>query len=132
MKLGSWTDHGSVIQSTPEKPFNAIDPNLFVQGDDVYLNFGSYWQDLFQVKMTSNGMKPTSDPKNIAYDPAGNHREEGSYLYRWNGYYYLFYSWGVAGHYDEEMPPKGQEYRVKVCRSSSASGPFVSVPPHPR
>lgn len=131
MKLGSWTDHGSVgVESNPDKAYNAIDPNLFEDGGHLLLTFGSYWQDLFQVQMSDNGTEPISEPHQVAYEPAGNHHIEGSFLYRHGPFYYLFYSWGIGGHYDEKMPPPGQEYRIKVCRSLSPSYGFVSAPPH--
>ena len=130
MKSGSWTDHGAVIQSTPDDEYNAIDPNLFEDDGDLLLTFGSYWHNLFQVHLNYNATEPISDPRNVAYEPAGNHRIEGSYLYKYGPFYYLFYSWGVAGHYDTKMPAPGQEYRIKVCRSRFPSWGFVSAPFH--
>ncbi|KAK6353466.1 hypothetical protein TWF696_005430 [Orbilia brochopaga] len=49
---GTWTDHGSVgVSSTTGSPYNAIDPNLIQVGSSYYLNFGSFWGDIYQVKM---------------------------------------------------------------------------------
>lgn len=128
MKLGSWTDHGSIgLQSDPSKPYNAIDANLFVEGDKIRMNWGSYWQNIFQADMNADGTKLTSSPKQIAYEPPAPHRMEGAYLYRWNGEYFLFLSIGFAGHYDDKRPPQGEEYRIRVCKSSSPNGGFVSL-----
>ena len=128
MNQGTWTDHGSVgVQSNPNKPYNAIDGNLFVDEDGVRLNFGSYWHNIFQVRMNGAGTKATSNPTQIAYEPAGNHKMEGSYMYKHGGNYFLFYSLGVAGNYDANRPPAGEEYRIKVCKSSSPTGGFVST-----
>lgn len=129
MKLGSWTDHGSIgVESNPSMPYNAIDANIFDEHGRLHMTFGSYWHNIFQVEMNNKGTKATSSPKQIAYEPAGNHKMEGAYLYMHNKDYYLFYSVGFAGHYDDKLPPKGQEYRIKVCRSSSPNGGFVSAP----
>lgn len=128
MKLGSWEDHGSIgLESDPSKPYNAIDANLFEEGGSILMNFGSYWHNIFQTTMNDEGTKITSDPHNIAYEPEDNHRVEGGYLYQHGLFYYLFFSHGIAGHYAENRPPKGEEYKIKVCRSLLPTGHFVSA-----
>lgn len=127
MDEGSWTDHGSTgISSTSSKAYNAIDANLFNDDGTYYMNFGSFWQDLFQAPMNSAATKAASSSYNIAYDPAGNHAIEGVYLYKYGSYYYLFFSSGACCGYDTSRPAIGEEYKIKVCRSSSPTGDFVS------
>jgi arabinan endo-1,5-alpha-L-arabinosidase len=128
MKLGSWTDHGSIgVESDPSKPYNAIDANLFLDAWRMLLNFGSYWHNIFQVEMNDEATMATSEPQNIAYEPKGIHRVEGPYMFKHGQFYYLFYSQGIAGHYAEDRPAEGEEYRIKVCRSMVPTGGFVSA-----
>ena len=129
MEEGSWTDKGSTgISSSPSKAYNAIDANLFNDDGTYYMNFGSFWQDLFQAPMDSAASKTASSSYNIAYDPAGEHAIEGAYLYKYGSYYYLFFSSGKCCGYDTSRPATGEEYKIKVCRSSSPTGDFVSGP----
>ena len=53
MEVGSWTDHsGSVgITSDGADTYNAIDPNLIQVGSTYYMNFGSFWGDIYQTVM---------------------------------------------------------------------------------
>ena len=128
MEVGSWTDHGSVgVSSTSSKPYNAIDPNLIDASGTYYLNFGSFWDDIYQVEMDST---PTSKGSNsayqIAYNSTGSHAEEGSYMFYYSGYYYLLISSGICCGYETTLPSPGTEYRIIMCRSTSATGSFVS------
>ncbi|KAJ5730452.1 uncharacterized protein N7483_004960 [Penicillium malachiteum] len=128
MDLGSWTDHGSVgIQSSSAKIYNAIDPSLIEVDGTYYMQFGSFWDDIYQVKMNSAATAASGSSYNIAYYPDGTHPEEGSYMYAYGDYYYLFYSWGICCSYDTDLPASGQEYHIKVCRSTSATGDFVDA-----
>jgi arabinan endo-1,5-alpha-L-arabinosidase len=128
MEPGSWTDHGSVGVASGSKPYNAIDPNLFQDGGTNYLNFGSFWQDLYQVTMNSAATSASSSAHNLAYDPSGTHAEEGSFMYKVGSYYYLFWSAGICCGYTTSKPAAGQEYHIKVCRSTSPTSGFVSLP----
>lgn len=126
MEPGSWTDHGSTgVESSTGKPYNAIDGNLFNDGATYYMNFGSFWHDIYQVPMNSAATGTAGSSYNIAYEPSGDHAVEGSYLYKYGNYYYLFYSAGICCGYASSMPADGEEYKIKVCRSTSATGGFV-------
>lgn len=46
-------------------------------------------------------------------------------MVKYGNYYYLFFSWGSCCGYDKTRPAAGKEYKIKVCRSSSATGGFV-------
>lgn len=129
MDEGSWTDHGATgISSSSSKSYNAIDANLFNDDGTYYLTFGSFWQDIFQAPLNSAATKAASSSYNIAFDPNGDHSVEGAYLYKSGDYYYLFYSAGACCGYDTSRPATGDEYKIKVCRSSSATGDFVCGP----
>ncbi|KAJ5884740.1 hypothetical protein N7495_009250 [Penicillium taxi] len=126
MELDSWTDHGSIgVQSSSSKDYNAIDPNVIVVDSTGYLNFGSFWGDIFQVELKSSAKKATGTSYNIAFDSSGTHAVEGSYMYQDGDYYYLFYSAGTCCNYDTDLPSSGSEYKIKVCRSKSFTGNFV-------
>ena len=48
-------------------------------------------------------------------------------MVKYGSYYYLFYSVGKCCGYDASRPPAGAEYKIKVCRSGTATGGFVST-----
>ncbi|ROV93669.1 hypothetical protein VPNG_08873 [Cytospora leucostoma] len=126
LEYGSWTDHGSTgIVSSSGKKYNAIDPNLIEADSTYYMNFGSFWNDIFQVEMENPKKSAGGSSYNIAYNASGTHALEGSYVYYRSPYYYLFFSSGICCNYDTDKPAQGQEYHIAVCRSSSVSGPYV-------
>ncbi|OKP11114.1 hypothetical protein PENSUB_3484 [Penicillium subrubescens] len=121
MDLSSWTDHGSIgIQSSSSKPYNAIDGNLFDDGGKYYMNFGSFWHDIYQAPMNSAATTVSSSAHNIAYNPSGAHAVEGSFMYKHDGYYYLFYSAGICCGYDKSRPASEQEYKIKLDKNGVA------------
>ncbi|KAK3678251.1 hypothetical protein LTR78_001546 [Recurvomyces mirabilis] len=131
---GSWTDHGAILSSSPTAAYplntsNAIDAALFVdpKTDIPYLNYGSFWSDIFQVQLSSNLMKANlKTAVGLSFDPVGTQAEEGSYMSYSGGYYYLWYSHGICCGYDPSaLPAKGTEYSIRVGRSKAATGPFV-------
>ena len=126
MEAGSWTDHGSTgVSSSSSKPYNAIDGNLIQADSSYYLNFGSFWGDIYQVPMNSAGTAASGSSYQIAYNSSGSHAVEGSFMYYRSGYYYLFFSSGICCGYDTSKPATGAEYVIHVCRSTSVSGSFV-------
>lgn len=46
-------------------------------------------------------------------------------MYYRSGYYYLFWSEGICCGYDTSKPATGAEYKIRVCRSTSATGGFT-------
>lgn len=129
MEYGSWTDHGSTgIGSTTGSAYNSIDPNLILVGSSYIMNFGSFWGDIYQVPMSTALLHGTASSYNIAYNASGSHAEEGSFMFYYSGtgYYYLLISSGICCGYDTSRPAVGTEYRIIMCRSTSATGGFVS------
>ena len=125
---GPWQDHGSTgIESATGDNFNAIDANLLDTGSGMLMTFGSFWSDIFQSPMSNPPLSISASftPKNIALDPVAPQPEEGAFLYHHWDFFYLFYSHGICCGYDSSRPAPGAEYKIKVCRSSSATGPFV-------
>ena len=130
LDLGTWTDHGSTgLLSQPGEGYNAIDPCLILLPDGTYqLVFGSQWQQIYYVDMQTSLLQIGNDIQGpISH---GSHLEEGSYLYFYNDYYYLFVSAGnCCGFSESHHPTDGTEYHVTVCRSNSATTGFVSTFP---
>ncbi|KAH9213431.1 putative arabinan endo-1,5-alpha-L-arabinosidase A [Leptodontidium sp. 2 PMI_412] len=124
---GSWTDKGSVgVTSSSAKSYNAIDANLIAVGSSYYLNFGSFWHDIYQVQLNAAATKGGGAAAyNIEYDSTGGSPCEGSYMFYYSGYYYLTWSRGVCCGYDKTKPAAGAEYKIMMCRSTSATGSFV-------
>ncbi|KAM0131533.1 hypothetical protein ACHAP3_006894 [Botrytis cinerea] len=127
MEVGSWTDHGATgVASSAGKLYNAIDPNLILVGSTYYLNFGSFWDDIYQVAMASTPTKAGGSASyNLAYNSTGTHSEEGSYMFYYSGYYYLLISSGICCGYDTSKPAQGAEYKIIMGRSTTATGNFV-------
>ncbi|KXG46647.1 Glycoside hydrolase, family 43 [Penicillium griseofulvum] len=126
MEFGSWTDRGRTgIASSSASAYNAIDGNLFKADGTYYMNFGSFWHDIYQAPMRSDATKVASSSHNLAYDPSGTHAVEGPYMYQYGSYYYLFFSAGICCGYDTSRPASGAEYKIKVCRSTSPTSGFV-------
>ncbi|MCX2680468.1 arabinan endo-1,5-alpha-L-arabinosidase [Galbibacter sp. EGI 63066] len=127
-----WEDHGIVIQSVPNRDlWNAIDPNLiFDEEDTPWLAFGSFWDGLKMVKLTSD-LKSVAEPQEwhtIARrerdfelddkDP-GNAALEAPFIFKKDGYYYQFLSWDLCCRREKST------YKVVVGRSETATGPYV-------
>lgn len=129
MEYGSWTDHGSTgISSSSGSDYNAIDPALIDVDGSYYMNFGSFYGDIFTVPMNSAGTAASGTPVNLAYNSSSSTAAvEGSFMYYRAPYYYLFFSSGACCGYDTSKPAAGEEYAVHVCRSESATGSFVDA-----
>ncbi|MCJ1370831.1 hypothetical protein MMC20_002044 [Loxospora ochrophaea] len=126
LDAGTWTDLGATgVQSSLGSAYNAIDPNLIQVGTSSYLTFGSFWDDIYQVKMSSNAETSSGSAYNLEYNSTGTHPSEGSYMFAYDNYYYLFWSSGICCNYNTAKPATGSEYKIMVCRSSSPTGSFV-------
>lgn len=129
LDANTWTDRGATgIASSAGKPYNAIDGNLIYDGSKYLMSFGSFWHDLYQVQMKNPPLKTADGATsvNIAYKPEGEHAQEAAFVYRHGSYFYLFFSVGKCCGYDRSRPATGQEYKIQVCRSTSATGGYVS------
>ncbi|KZM23277.1 Arabinan endo-1,5-alpha-L-arabinosidase [Ascochyta rabiei] len=129
MDVGSWTDLGSTgVESVAGSKFNAIDGNLQSANGKLYMNFGSFWSDLFQIEMTATPTKvakAVTAATQVALVPTSPQAQEAAFGYQYGNYYYLFFSVGSCCGFDTSRPAAGKEYKIQVCRSSSVSGPFV-------
>ena len=135
LQPGSWTDHGEIFSSGPNKSYplnvtNAIDANLFIdpKSKKPYMNYGSFWSDLYQFEMTPDLMdvKPETAVQ-LSFDPTPPQAEEGVYMNYHGGWYYLWFSHGSCCGYNAGLPAPGEEYSIRVGRSRSPRGPFVDM-----
>lgn len=127
MDVGTWTDVGATgIRSDGTKAYNAIDSNLFKDGNTWRMYFGSFWKGLFTVPMKSTPTSVASGAgsSNVIYEPVTT-AVEAPYMFKHGNYYYMFFSKGKCCGFDKDRPAAGQEYKIMVCRSSSATGGFV-------
>lgn len=121
-----WVDQGEVLESNRGDDFNAIDPNILIDGNgSVWLTYGSYWSGIKQRAIDpATGMLLASNPTryNLATRPgvAGD-PIEGASLVRHGGYYYLF----VSIDYCCNENVATDNYKEAVGRSTSPHGPFV-------
>lgn len=127
-----WIDQGVVIQSVPGRDlWNAIDPNLSLdENGQPWLVFGSFWSGMKLVKMDSSLTK-IAEPqewytvakreRSFKTDDssAGEAAIEAPFIFKKNGYYYLFVSYDVCCRGVEST------YKIMVGRAKDIKGPYV-------
>jgi len=128
LDVGTWQDLGSIgLDSDPTKPYNSIDGNFLIDSNGTaLLSFGSWWKGLHQVQLDGEhtSVKQDSQAVQLGFDP-NDPATEGGYMFNNGDFYYLFYSRGKCCGYDKDRPAAGEEYRILVCRSTTATGGFV-------
>jgi arabinan endo-1,5-alpha-L-arabinosidase len=127
-----WEDQGMVLQSIPGRDlWNAIDPNVVVDDKGTaWMSFGSFWSGLKLVKLDASHTK-LAEPqewKTIAArgrpaftpdDSGGPAEIEAPFIFKKNGYYYLFASWGLCCQKEKST------YHVVVGRARDVTGPYL-------
>lgn len=118
---GEWTDHGPVICTEGDEPYNAIDADVSFDAEGKpYLAFGSFWDGIMAFELDADGARVGTELTRLAWA-----REiEAPVLFHRCGYYYLFVSWGLC------CPGQNRRvdqlsYRVAVGRSENVLGPYV-------
>ena len=142
-----WKDEGCIIASRGARDnWNAIDPNFVIDDNDTpWLVFGSFWDGIQLVKLNNTmhvakGEKPRTIARRFAFNTrevpeseggpkkllpgnyslnAGQNAIEAPFIFKHNGYYYLFVSWDYCC-----MGAKSS-YRVVVGRSRNIEGPYL-------
>ncbi|HAH25770.1 MAG TPA: arabinan endo-1,5-alpha-L-arabinosidase [Prolixibacteraceae bacterium] len=136
-----WVDHGKVIQSIPGKTnWNAIDPNLALDSDGTpYLVFGSFWDGIKLVKLSSDAKSVAEDinriptiasrksdpnaanPPSVDNNPvdAGGNAIEAPFIFRKGKFYYLFAS------IDYCCKGVNSSYKMIVGRAKKVTGPYI-------
>ncbi|HET9502384.1 MAG TPA: arabinan endo-1,5-alpha-L-arabinosidase [Hymenobacter sp.] len=126
-----WVDHGAVIESVPGRDmWNAIDPNL-VRDDQgtPWLTFGSFWNGikLVQLRPDLTGPAEPQQWRTLARRPhaapadslPGEEAIEGPFIFRRNGFYYLFVS------FDYCCRGPQSTYKMMVGRARTVTGPYL-------
>ncbi|QJR81266.1 arabinan endo-1,5-alpha-L-arabinosidase [Alteromonas pelagimontana] len=126
-----WVDHGIVLQSVPNRDhWNAIDPAI-VEDDEgtPWMSFGSFWEGLKLVKLDKDMVRLAQPQEwySIAKRPGksstdadpGEGAIEAPYIFKKNGYYYLFVS------FDKCCRGMDSTYNIRVGRSKDVKGPYL-------
>lgn len=142
-----WNDEGSIVCSREGRDnWNAIDPNFVIdENDQPWMVWGSFWDGIQLVKLDTTmhiaqGEKPRTiarrynlhsndakaalpinpnPPKNPTSDFAGPNAIEAPFIFKHDGWYYLFVSWDYC------CQGSKSNYRVAVGRSKSVEGPYL-------
>jgi arabinan endo-1,5-alpha-L-arabinosidase len=121
-----WTDEGMVLRSYQDKDdWNAIDPNLVLDGDRAWLVWGSFWGGIKMRRIDpSSGKLSAADETMHALSSRPreqpiNGSVEAPFIVRHGDYWYLFVS------FDRCCRGAESTYNVVVGRSRSVTGPYL-------
>lgn len=127
-----WVDQGKVVQSIPGKDdWNAIDPNIAYDDDGhPWMSFGSFWNGMKLVRLNDdmiNIYQPeewytiAKREKSFGIDirEPGDAAIEAPFIFRKNGFYYLFVS------FDFCCRGLKSTYKIMVGRSENIEGPYI-------
>ena len=132
-----WNDEGCIVTSKEKRDnWNAIDPNFVIDDQDQpWLVWGSFWDGIQLVRLDTTMHVATGEqPRTIArrYDPAsrnvapnptskyaGTNAIEAPFIFKHDGWYYLFVSWDYC------CRGSKSNYRVAVGRSRQVDGPYL-------
>ena len=127
-----WEDQGMVVKSVPGRDlWNAIDPNLVVDDEGIpWLTFGSFWRGMKLFRLNETMDRPaepqewytiSARPRDIYTDEkeAGEGAVEAPFIFKKNGYYYLFVSFDFCCRGIEST------YKIMVGRSEKVTGPYL-------
>ena len=121
-----WTDQGMVLRSDQDKDdWNAIDPNLVLDGDRAWLAWGSFWGGIKMRRVDPSSGKLSAADETM-HSLSSRPREqpingsvEAPFIVRHGDYWYLFVS------FDRCCRGAESTYNVVVGRSRSVTGPYV-------
>lgn len=112
---GPFTDKGRLFRSNEIDVQNSIDPFYIEDGGKKYLFWGSF-RGIYAIELSNDGLalKPDAEKKRIAGTAF-----EGTYIYKKDGYYYMFASIGSC------CEGVKSTYQLVVGRSENLLGPYV-------
>ena len=119
-KTDSWTDLGVVLTSAAGKQdYNAIDPDVFKDGDKWYMAFGSFASGLKLTEL-KDFKTPTGEIVTLANRPKTEFNPlEAASILKKDGHYYLFMSWDFC------CQGLNSSYKIAVGRADTVKGPYV-------
>lgn len=112
---GPFTDKGKLFRSNEIDVQNSIDQFFIEENGKKYLFWGSF-RGIYSIELSNDGLsiKPGAEKRKIAGTAF-----EGTYIYKRNGYYYLFASIGSC------CEGAKSTYKLVVGRSKDLFGPYV-------
>ena len=133
---GPWRDCGPIVCSREGRDqWNAIDPNFVVDDKGTpWLTWGSFWDGIQLARLDHTmhlATKPVTIARRVAMrdtskaEPnptsrfAGRNAIEAPFIFKHDGWYYLFVSWDYC------CRGAQSNYRVAVGRSKTVSGPYL-------
>ncbi|KAF9568809.1 glycoside hydrolase family 43 protein [Agrocybe pediades] len=117
---GSFTNLGLVTSTSSANNYNAIDPNLLIDGGNWLLSLGSFWTGIKEMALSpSTGKLASSTVTSLAQRTANGGAIEASVIYKHGSFYYLFTSW------DKCCQGTSSTYNIRVGRSISPTSGFV-------
>ena len=130
-----WVDRGLVLESKITDDFNAIDPNVVLDGGKPWLSFGSFWAGIKMRRLDEHtGLLSQRDTRLFALAsrgapahvtnvdaelPPDNEAVEAPFVFPHDGWFYLFVSWDLC------CRGVKSTYQERVGRSRSVTGPYV-------
>lgn len=133
-----WEDRGMVLRSQAENNFNAIDPNLVLDGHGgAWLAFGSFWDGIKMRRIDPQTGKLSPDdtklyslarrkrPQNPLPNPPGLPGDwqaiEAPFIVHHADYFYLFVSFDLC------CRGTHSNYKTMVGRSHEVTGPYLDA-----
>jgi arabinan endo-1,5-alpha-L-arabinosidase len=138
LRGGTWTVRNTLNIPLRGPEYTRFDTSLLIDDNSIYMSFGSYSWGLFGIRMKSPPLQVLSQTTTmlVADEPAPalqgpQNKTEGSYLYKHNGFYYIFYASGDCCLTLRNGPPDsgyqpGAEYKIKYCRGRAVHGPYYA------
>lgn len=120
---GSFTDRGVVHSTTDASDYNAIDPDLFVDGDGSWwLTFGSWQSGIKSIRLDPGTGKQSPSDRTVhalAAEAPDVQGVEGPAMVKHGSHYYLFSSYGKC------CAGTDSTYSIRVGRSTGPTGPYT-------
>ncbi|KIM45479.1 glycoside hydrolase family 43 protein [Hebeloma cylindrosporum] len=117
---GSFTNLGLVTSTSTANDYNAIDPSVLIENGTWNFALGSYYTGIKYMTLDpSTGIASNSSVTSLARRFAADGAVEGSTIYKYGSYYYLFTSWDMCCH------GTSSTYNIRVGRSSTVNGGYV-------
>jgi arabinan endo-1,5-alpha-L-arabinosidase len=129
LEPGTWKNMGLLGVPGLGPSYTRIGPSVLVDGSHIYMSFGSYAWGIYGISLQNPPLRVSGDAATMltadeAVPGSRTNRTEGSYLYKRNGFYYLFYSAGNCCPGSAKSPDAA--YKIKVCRADAVDGPYFA------
>lgn len=120
LETGAWEDQGSVICTTSQSNYNAIDPNIVLDTSGTpWMSFGSFWSGIQLIRLTPTGARDGTEITRIAGGRPSPNAIEAPVIVRRGAFYYLFVSFDLC------CQNANSTYKLAVGRASEVQGPYV-------